>query len=218
MKKLLLTIMILAIILSLSTTSIYVVNHESDLSYFNVMLILSVICTALFVGGGLLLWSFYKKIEDKNVGYVGCLCMIIVLVLTIIAFIIGVYTGSYVFLVLLYPVLYTVIYVFSIAWKLLIALLVASFIPSVLFSLIDKNLKKNLFCFLAVMAISIGVTADVFLFSLLPKNLITTETFFPEWTLGERMDIILDAGEDIDDEEDDDSYETSDDEDDEEWE
>lgn len=168
-------------------------------------------CAGIAVIGGLLYWFFKDKAEEDNPGCTGCLGMGGIGLLIIAG--LGAFAVGWELLntFILTPILYTVTYVISLVFKLALGLLAISIIPGILYGLVETQKEKignGVYKFLAGIAIIAGLSADIFLFSLLPKNTITVETFFPEWTLDEQIDMRLhpERYEYLDEEDDDDNY------------
>lgn len=174
----------------------YASDYDTDLIGIEQMPYIIAVCLAVAAVGGLLYFIFKDNVEEDKSGSKGCLGILgLILVCLAGLGVVGV-VWQLVCTLVLYPIIYIVSYVVSMVFKLILGFLAVSFVPLIFMAIVHGLLVKTKACdsvinIFMVIALVLGLSLDVYLYGLLPEDTITFRTFFPEWTLNERIDMQL---------------------------
>lgn len=163
------------------------IDYNSEHMGVNGAKVILTISIVLGILGLLMRWGIDNN-DNKDDSNQGCLrnLSIILIVIAAIGFLDATWSLASAFIIT--PVVYFVSYLFSVITRLIIAFFVILIIPSILYGLTFAIHAIKYKIIIGSLAYLVGFATDVYLYTLLPPDTITVETFFPKWDLEEQMD------------------------------
>lgn len=164
------------------------IDYDSEYMGLNGAKVTLTFSIVLGIFGLLMRWGIDYNNKDNDDSNQGCMGYLSITLIAIAAMGFLSATWSLANAFIITPIVYFVSYLFSVITRLIIAFFIIMIIPSILHGLTLAINAIKYKIIIVSLAYLIGFATDIYLYSLLPPDTITVETFFPKWDLEEQMD------------------------------